>query len=156
MPISPQILDDVEEPMPARPATLKDPGTPDRIVKEQHSLTHFPSQPWCKMCVDSRDGFTASRIVENRRQLCLNFSLTTGTWEMEALCRLRVSLWEQTPLLSHPRDDGARLQEMDMPCVVAATAKWCGTWGYECFCLHEDKEGVLQLLLEQSGERMSS
>ena len=54
MPISPQILDDVEEPMPARPATLKDPGTPDRIVKEQHSLTHFPSQPWCKMCVDSR------------------------------------------------------------------------------------------------------
>ena len=25
MPIAPQILDDVEEPMPARPATLKDP-----------------------------------------------------------------------------------------------------------------------------------
>ena len=54
MPIGPQMLDDVEEPMPARPATLKDPGTPDRIVMEQHSLKHFPSQPWCKMCVESR------------------------------------------------------------------------------------------------------
>ena len=21
---------------------------------EQHNLTHFPSQPWCKMCVESR------------------------------------------------------------------------------------------------------
>ena len=28
MPIGPQMLDDVEEPMPPRPATLKDPGTP--------------------------------------------------------------------------------------------------------------------------------
>ena len=54
MPMGPQMLDDVDEPMPARPATLKDPGTPDRIVTEQHSLTHFPSQPWCKMCVESR------------------------------------------------------------------------------------------------------
>ena len=54
MPIGPQMLDDVEEPMPARLATLKDPGSPDQIVMEQHSLTHFPSQPWCKMCVESR------------------------------------------------------------------------------------------------------
>ena len=54
MPIGPQLLDDVEEPMLVRPATLKDLGTPDQIVMEQHSLTHFPSQPWCKMCVESR------------------------------------------------------------------------------------------------------
>ena len=40
--------------MLARPATLKDPGTPDQIGVEQRSLTHFPSQPWCKMCVESR------------------------------------------------------------------------------------------------------
>ena len=45
MPIGSQMLDDVEEPMPARPATLKDPGTPGQTVLEQHSLTHFPSQP---------------------------------------------------------------------------------------------------------------
>ena len=29
------MLEDVEEPMPARPATLRDPGTPDQIVMEQ-------------------------------------------------------------------------------------------------------------------------
>ena len=39
MPICPRMLDDVEEPMPARPATLKDAGTPDRIVMEQHTLS---------------------------------------------------------------------------------------------------------------------
>ena len=54
MPVGPQMLEDVEEPMPARPASLRDPGTPDQLVMEQHSLTHFPSQLWCKMCVESR------------------------------------------------------------------------------------------------------
>ena len=34
MPMGPQMLEDVEEPMPARPATLRDPGTPDHIVME--------------------------------------------------------------------------------------------------------------------------
>ena len=40
--------------------------------------------------------------IENSRkstQLCLNFSLTTATWEMEAVCKSRASSWEQTPLL---------------------------------------------------------
>ena len=46
MPIGPQMLVDVEEPMPARPATLKDRSSPDQIVLELNSLTHFPSQPW--------------------------------------------------------------------------------------------------------------
>ena len=49
MPIGPQALDDEEEPMPSPPAKLKDP-----IELDQHSLTHFPSQPWCKVCVESR------------------------------------------------------------------------------------------------------
>ena len=34
MPMGPQMLEDVEEPMPARPATLRDPGIPDQIVME--------------------------------------------------------------------------------------------------------------------------
>ena len=67
MPIGPQMLEDVEEPMLARPAILKDPGTPDRIVMEQYSLTHFPSQLWCKMRVESRGrDLTSPRTVENR------------------------------------------------------------------------------------------
>ena len=82
------MLEDVEEPMPARPATLRDPGTPDQIVMEQHNLTHFPSQPWCKMCVESR-GHDIHHIENSRKsmQLYLNFSLIMGTWRMEALCR---------------------------------------------------------------------
>ena len=72
--------------MPARPATLRDPGTPDQIVMEQHNLTHFPSQPCASNLED-----VIHRIEKSRKsmQLCLNFSLTPGTWEMEALCRLR-------------------------------------------------------------------
>ena len=80
-------------------------------------------------------------------QLCLNFSLSTGTWVTEALCRSRASSWNQTPLLE------------------PSTRRWCPTpnrWtcpkllpqqqsGYERFCLHGDKEGVLQLLLDKSG-----
>ena len=52
--IGPQALNDVEEPMTSRPATLREPGTPYQIVVEQHNLTHFPSPPWCKECVESR------------------------------------------------------------------------------------------------------
>ena len=32
MPMDPQMLENVEEPMPARSATLRGPGTPDQIV----------------------------------------------------------------------------------------------------------------------------
>ena len=46
-------------------------------------------------------------------QLYLNYSLIMDTWEMEAL------FW------SHPRDDGTELsKKMDVPYVVATTAKW--------------------------------
>ena len=40
--------------MPSRPATLEDPGTPGQNVLDQHRLTHFTSQPWCKVCVESQ------------------------------------------------------------------------------------------------------
>ena len=39
MPMGPQMLEDVEEPMPPRPATLRDPGTPDPIVMDHQSDT---------------------------------------------------------------------------------------------------------------------
>ena len=39
-------------------------------------------------------------------------------------------------------------KKMDMPYVVAATAKWVRDLVYERFCPHGDKEGVLQLLLD--------
>ena len=40
-------------------------------------------------------------------------------------------------------------KKMDMLYVVAATAQWVRDPGYERFCLHKDKEGVLQFLLDK-------
>ena len=40
-------------------------------------------------------------------------------------------------------------KKMDMLYVVAATAKWVRDLVYERFCLHGDKERVLQLLLDK-------
>ena len=74
MPIGPHALEDVEEPMPSRPATLKDPGTPNQIVMEQHSLTHFPSQPWCKICVESRGRDSPHR---EQSKICCSGATTT-------------------------------------------------------------------------------
>ena len=44
--------DDVEEPKSAHPATRENPGTPDRILMERHSLTHLSSPSWREMCLD--------------------------------------------------------------------------------------------------------
>ena len=56
MPVGPQMLEDVEEPMPARPATLRDPGTPDQIVMKQHSLTHtFRNNPGARCASNPED-----------------------------------------------------------------------------------------------------
>ena len=41
MTTGPQALEDVEEPTPCRPATLKDLGTPDQLLLDQQSDT-FP------------------------------------------------------------------------------------------------------------------
>ena len=55
MPTGSQALEGVEEMMPSRPATPKIQAAPDQIVLDhRHSLTHLPSQPWCKVCVQSR------------------------------------------------------------------------------------------------------
>ena len=149
MPRGPQMLKVVDAPMPARPTTLRDPGTPDQIVMDQHSLTHFPSQPWWKV-------EDMIHHIENSRestQLCLNFNSTMGTWVTEALCRSHASWWEQTPLLEPSTATMVPdSKKVDMPSVVAATAKWVRDLGYERFCLHGDTGGVLQLLLDKEAK----
>ena len=50
---------------------------------------------------------------------------------------------------AHPRDDGARLQEDGHALCCCGDSQMVRDLGYECFCLHEDKEGVLQLLLDK-------
>ena len=110
MPVGPQILEDVKEPMLARLATLRDPGTPDQIVMEQHNQTHFPSQPWCKMCVESRGHDSTHReqskidAVVPQLQFDCGYMGDGGPLRI-APCGNRHFFW------SHPRDDGAGLQE---------------------------------------------
>ena len=99
MPIGPQALEDVEESMPSRPVTFEGPGTPDPIVLDQHSLTHFPSQPWCKVCVESRGRDSPHREQSKIDTAVPQFQVDYGHMGIEALCRLRVSSWEPTPLL---------------------------------------------------------
>ena len=107
-----QMLEDVEEPMPARPATLRDPGTPGQIVLGQHSLTHFPSQSWWKMCLESRGHDSPhreqSKIDAVVPQLQFDYGHMGDGGPLQIACFLvgsRHLFW------NHPRDDGAGLQE---------------------------------------------
>ena len=61
--------------MAARLASLRDPGTPDQIVMEQHNLIHFR----CNLGV--RCASNPEEMVRHiETQLCLNFTSTAGTW----------------------------------------------------------------------------
>ena len=150
------MLEDVEETMPVRLATLQDPGTPDQIVMEQHSLTHFPCQPWCKMCVESRGRDSPHRkqseIDAVVPQLQFEYGYM-GDWRPSAACFLVGADTSSGAIHATMVPDS---KKMDMPCVVAATAKWVRDLVYERFCPHGDKEGVLQLLQDKRCKRVSS
>ena len=110
------------------------------MVMEQDSLTHFPSQPWCKMCVESR-----GRDSPHREQSKIDAVVP----QLQFDCGY---MGDGCPLQSHPRDDGARLQEYGhAPCCCRNTAKWVRDLVYERFCLHGDtrRSSSLQLLLDK-------
>ena len=111
-PMGPQMLEDVEEPMPARPATLRDRGTPDQIGMEQQSLTHFPSQLWCMMCVESRRRDSPHRELSKIDVVVPQLQFHHGYMGDGAPSADRMLPRGSRHLFwSHPRDDGARLQE---------------------------------------------
>ena len=129
MPIGPQAVEDVEGPMPFRPAVLKDPGFLDQKVLDQHSLTHFPCQPWCKVCVESQGRDSPHREQSRVTQWCHNFSLT-AIWDTEAVYRLHVSSRAQT---TSSQAIHATLvpdsKKMDMPTWLLEQPNWCVMWG---------------------------
>ena len=150
MPVGPQMLEDVEEPMLARHATLRDPGTPDQIVMEQHNLTHFPSQFWCKMCVESRGHDSPhreqSKIDAVVPQLQFDYGYMGDGGPLQIACFFVGTDTSSGAIHETMVPDS---KKMDMPYVVATAAKWVRGLGYERFCLHGDKKGVLQLLLDK-------
>ena len=111
MPAGPQALEDVDGPMPSRLATLQDPGTPEQIVLDQHSLTHFPRVCLGAKCPSNPED--AIHHIENRRnvkQWCHNFSLTPATWETEGPLQIACFLGGNRHLFwTHVFDNGARL-----------------------------------------------
>ena len=138
MPVGPQMLEDVEEPMPARPATLRDPGTPDQIVMEQHHDSPH------------RERSNIDAVVPQPQ---FDFGYMGDGGSLQIACFLVGTDTSSGAIHATMVPDS---KKMDMPYVVATTAKWVRDLVYERFCLHGDKEGVLQLLLGQSGKRMSS
>ena len=112
MPMGPQMLEDVEEPMLARLATLRDPGTPDQIVMEEQSLTHFASQPWCKMCIESRGHDSPHREQSKMDEVVPQLQFDYGYVGDGGPLQNRVLIRGSRQLFwSHPRDDGAGLLE---------------------------------------------
>ena len=85
-------------------------------------------------------------------QLYLNFSLITGTWcdggPLQIACFLVGTDTSSTSSGAIHATMVPDSKKMDMPNVVAATAKWLRYLEYERFCLHGDKEGILQMLLD--------
>ena len=136
--------------MPARPATLRDPGTLDQIVMEQHNLTHFPCQLWCKMCVDSRGHDSPhreqSKIDAVVPQLQLDYGYMGDGGPLQIACFL---VGTDTPSGAIHATMVPDSKTMDMPYFVATTAKRVRDLGLERFCLHGDIEGVLQLLRDK-------
>ena len=149
MPMGPQMLEDVEEPMPARPATLRDPGTPDQIVMEQHSLAHFPGQPWCKMSPHREQ----SKIDAVVPQLQFDYGYMGDGGPLQIACFL---LGADTSSGAFHATMVPDSKKMDMAYVVAATAKWVRDLVYERFCLHGDNRRSSSVATGQSGKRMSS
>ena len=122
--MGPQMLEDVEVPMPALPATLRDPGTPDQIGMEQHNLTHFPSQSWCKMCVESRGRDSPhpeqSKIDAVVPQLQFDFGYMGDGSPLLIACFLVGADTSSGAIHATMVPDS---KKTDMPYVVAATAK---------------------------------
>ena len=117
---------------------------------EQHNLTHFPSQPWCKMCVESRGHDSPhreqSKIDAVVPQLQFDYGYMGDGGPLQIACFLVGADTSSGATHATMVPDS---KKMDMLHVVAATAKWVRDLGYERFCLHGDKQGVLQLLLDK-------
>ena len=149
MPMGPQVLEDVEEPMLACFATLTDPGTPDQIVMEQHSLTHFPSQHWCKKCVESRGRDSPQREKSKIDAVVPQLQFDGGYMGDGSLCRSRASSWEQTPLLEpSTRRWCPTPRRWTCPTLLPQQQSGYVTWGMNAH-VYMEKKGVLQLLLDK-------
>ena len=115
----------VEDPMPARPATLKDPGAPYQIALGQYSSTQSPSQPWCNVCVESRGRDSPHREQPKMDavvpQLQFDHGYVGDAGPPLVACFLVGTDTSSEAIYATMVPDS---KKMDMPCMVAGTSKW--------------------------------
>ena len=110
--------------MPSRPATFEDPGTLDQIVLDQHSLTRFPSLPWCKVRVESggRDAPHGEQTNTDAVMPQLQFHCGhMGDGGPPQIACFFVGTDTTSGAIHATMVPDSH--EMDMPCVVAGTVK---------------------------------
>ena len=115
---------------------------------KQHSLKHFPSQLWREMCVESRGRDSPhreqSKIDAVVRQFDNGYMGDKGP--LPIACFFVGTDTSSGAIHATMVPDS---KKMDMPYFVAATAKCVRDLGYKRICLHVDKEGVLQFVLDK-------
>jgi hypothetical protein len=155
-PVRPVAIEDVDDATQARPATLKDPGSPEPGVIELHELTHFPSQPWCRFCVAARGHDAAHH--ENPKidalvpEIQVDFGYMGDDGPLAPDCLL-VAVDMSTGMLYAtiiPSREGKKVKDTDLDdnYVASSLSAWLRELGYTKFQLHSDKEPVLRLLLD--------
>ena len=94
-------------------------------VLDQHSLTHFPSQPWCKVCVESRGRDSPHREQSKTCAVVPQFHFDYGYMEdggpLQIACFLEGTDTSSGATHATTVPDS---KKMDMPYVVAGTVKW--------------------------------
>jgi len=161
LPQGPQPIDEVEEPEPVRPATLRSPGAPEPQEIEMHNLTHFPSKPWCSICVEARGhdsphteqphvdavipvlqfdyGYMGDTTDAVNPPACFLVGADTSSGAYMAV---------QVPML----EGGKKVEasgDFLVPHVTTTVERWIKDLGYTKFLLHGDKEGTLQASLDK-------
>ena len=99
--------------------------TPDQIVLDQHSLRHFPSQPWCKVCVGSRGSDSPHREQSEIDAVVPQTQFDDGYMGDGCplhIARFRVGTDTSAGAVHVTLVPDSKM--MDMPYMVAGTAKW--------------------------------
>ena len=108
----------------------------------QHSLTHFPISPGARSASNLED--VIRRIENSRDQFDYGYMGDEGP--LQIACFLVGPDTSSGAIHATMVPDS---KKMDMPYVATATAKRVRALGHESFCTHGDKEGVLQLPLDE-------
>ena len=152
----------MDEPAPIVPATLRTPGSPEQSVIDQHELTHFPSQPWCPLCVAAR-GHDSPRkeqphldAVVPVLQFDYGYLGDRNDPETPPACFLvGADLSSGGYLAVMVPETGKQVKDagdFNVHHVVVNIERWVRDLGHTRVTMHGDQEGVLQATLDNAAK----